>query len=134
MPDDSIARLRLRHTALALLTIVAGLAVHLHLRAVLGRDLHDIIGDATWAAMMVWWVSAVRPQAPLATRAGTALAISVTVEFGQLLQTPALDAIRATLPGHLVLGSGFDPRDIAAYVAGVLAAAALDRLVVRRRR
>ena len=37
--------------------------------------------------------------------------------MSQLYHTPTLDAIRATQAGQLVLGSGFDPRDLAAYVA-----------------
>jgi hypothetical protein len=34
--------------------------------------------------------------------------------------------------GHLVLGSGFDPRDFTSYAAGVLAAALLERVIMRR--
>jgi hypothetical protein len=43
-----------------------------------------------------------------------------------------LDVVRDTTVGHLVLGSGFDPRDIAAYARGV-AAAVLVEAVVRSR-
>ncbi len=89
--------------------------------------LRDPLGDALWAAMMTWWVSALLPRSPLAARAAVALAICVAVEFSQLLRAPAIDAVRATTLGHLVLGSGFDPRDLAAYVLGVLAAGYLDR-------
>jgi hypothetical protein len=34
-----------------------------------------------------------------------------------------LDNLRATLPDHLILGSGFDPRDFLSYFLGVAAAA-----------
>jgi hypothetical protein len=52
----------------------------------------------------------------------------------QLYHAPALDALRATRAGHLVLGSGFDARDLAAYTAGVAAAVLLERAVRRRGR
>jgi hypothetical protein len=61
-----------------------------------------------------------------------ALAVCFVVELSQLYHAPALDALRQTTVGHLVLGSDFDPRDLAAYAAGVLAAAMLERSVVFR--
>jgi hypothetical protein len=67
-------------------------------------------------------------------RAAVALAICFAVEASQLVHTPALDALRATTPGRLVLGSGFDPRDLLAYAGGVLAALALDVVLGRTRR
>jgi hypothetical protein len=48
------------------------------------------------------------------------------VEVSQLWHAPALDAIRATDIGHLVLGSGFDLRDLLAYLLGVAAPTALE--------
>lgn len=76
--------------------------------------------------MMVWWVSAIAPAAALRVRAVVALSICGAVEFSQLSHAPVLDAIRGTLAGRLVLGSGFDARDLVAYVAGVLAATVLE--------
>jgi len=58
----------------------------------------------------------------LRTRALAALAVCFDVESSQQFHTPMLDAIRRTVPGHLVLGSGYDPRDFVAYAAGVFAA------------
>ena len=123
-----LARTRTTHIALALGTVVVGLAVHLT-GAGLPPAARDIVGDALWAAMMLWWVSALAPDAPLAGRAAVALGICFAVEWSQLHQSPGLDAFRRTRIGHLLLGSGFDPRDFAAYSAGVLAAAAIDRVV-----
>jgi hypothetical protein len=80
---------------------------------------------------MTWWVGAVAPGAALRARAAAALAVCWAVEASQLVHTPRLDAFRATTPGHLVLGSGFDPRDLAAYAGGVLAAYALERALRR---
>jgi hypothetical protein len=64
-------------------------------------------------------------------RALAALAVCFAVELSQLFHTPILDEIRRTVPGHLLLGSGYEPRDFVAYAAGVFAAALLVRLTVR---
>jgi hypothetical protein len=93
----------------------------------------DVLGDALWAAMVVWWIAAVAPASRLPWRAAVALAFCFAVEFSQLWHFPALDALRRTTAGHLALGSGFDPRDFAAYAAGVLAAVLLERATERRR-
>ena len=98
----------------------------------LGPAARDVAGDALAAAMMLWLVSAARPAAPLAGRAALALGLCWLVEASQLVRLPRLDAVRATAAGHLVLGSGFDARDLAAYAGGVLAAAVLARLAARR--
>ena len=124
---------RLPYVALALGTIVLGLAIHEGGTA-LGTAARDVLGDALWAAMIVWWLGALAPSARLATRGSVALAICVAVELSQLLHTPALDAARRTTAGRLVLGTGFDPRDLVAYAAGVLAAVLFGRAALRRRR
>ncbi|SOD03731.1 Protein of unknown function [bacterium JGI 053] len=126
-------RARAAYLALALGTIAVGLAVHLGGEA-LGRTTRDVVGDALWATMVAWWVGAVAPGAGLRTRAAIALGLCFAVEVSQLHHAAALDALRATRAGHLVLGSGFDPRDLAAYAAGVAAAVLLERAVIRRRR
>ena len=126
-------RARAPYVALALATIAVGLAVHRG-RVPSSAAARDVLGDALWAVMMTWWVSAAAPGASLRARAAAALAICLAVEAIQLWRTPALDALRATTAGHLVLGSGFDPRDLAAYAAGVLAAVALERAALGRRR
>ena len=120
---------RARYVALAVATILVGLAVHL--RAPLGPAVRDVLGDALWAAMMFWWISAAAPRVGRGRRGVIALAVCWAVELSQLVSTPGLDAVRRTLPGHLVLGSGFDPRDLAAYAAGVLVALLVALLVDR---
>lgn len=120
------------YLALAVSTIALGLAVHLGGGA-LGPAMRDRLGDALWAAMIVWWLAAVAPKARPLLRNTAALAICFAVEFSQLYHAPALDAFRNTMFGHLVLGSGFDPGDLVAYTAGVLAAAAIDQYVIRIR-
>ena len=106
--------------------MATGLAVHLHGGAILGLALRDVLGDALWAMMIAWLVAATVPGASLRTRAIAALAICFAVEFSLLLHVPSLDALLHTMAGHLVLGSGFDPRDFFSYALGVLAATLLE--------
>lgn len=119
------------YVTLALATIALGLLVHWRGDA-LAPALRDVAGDALWAAMIVWWVSALAPHLGLPWRGASALAVCAAVEFGQRVHTPWLDPLRRTTLGHLVLGSDFDQRDLLAYVGGVLAAVLLDRVVFRR--
>lgn len=119
---------RLRYGALAAGTIAVGLVVHGGWLP-LGKEARDVTGDALWAMMIVWWISALVPSLALRARAVLSLAICFAVELGQLYHATYIDAIRSTTLGHLVLGSGFDPRDLGAYTAGVLIAALLDRRV-----
>jgi hypothetical protein len=125
-------RARLPYVALAVATIALGLLVHLRGGA-LDASVRDVLGDVLWAAMIAWWIGALAPTWLPASRGGLALAVCLAVELSQRVHTPALDALRRTTVGHLVLGSDFDPRDLAAYAAGVLAAVLLDRAMGRRR-
>ena len=122
----------MRYVALALETIAVGLVVHLR-GDPLPLAVRDVLGDALWATMAAWWIAAIAPATPLSTRTIVALAFCLAVELSQLVRFPALDTLRGTTVGHLVLGSDFDPRDFAAYAAGVLAAMLLERAIERRR-
>src|SRR4051794_35807879 len=113
--DGVMLRRRALFVALALGTIAFGLLVHLHGRGVLGPAAQDKLGDALWAAMIAWWIGALAPRARLGLRAAVAYGICAGVEISQAFHSPALDAIRATRLGHLVLGNGFDPGDLLAY-------------------
>ena len=117
---------RLVYAGLAIGTIALGLIVHFRGDA-LGPASRDVIGDALWAAMIAWWIGALVPDRSLGARSVVALAVCFAVEFSQLYHTVALDTLRDGTIGHLILGSGFDPRDLVAYTIGVLAAAACER-------
>ena len=119
-------RLRVRYFALGAAVMVVGLAVHLRGPS-LPADARDVIGDALWATMMASFVSAIFPSQRAWQRYATALAVCYAVEFSQLSQLAALRHVRSTLLGRLALGSGFDPRDFAAYALGILIFIALDR-------
>jgi hypothetical protein len=120
----------LEFVALALGTIAVGLVVHWHGTA-LPPTLRDVLGDALWAMMIAWWIGALIPRARLDRRLGLALATCWAVEFSQLYHAPMLDGWRQTTMGQLVLGSGFDLRDLAAYAIGVLSALVFEIRVKR---
>lgn len=128
-----MSRARATYIALALTTIGVGLLVHLRGTA-LRPAARDVLGDALWAAMIAWWAGALAPSARLGPRSAVAYAVCASVEVSQLYHGPWLDAARATQLGWLVLGSGFDPRDLAAYALGVGAAALLEATAVARGR
>jgi hypothetical protein len=112
------------------MTIATGLAVHFH-GGRLGATARDMTGDALWAMMLTWLLGAAAPAIALRTRAIAAIALCAAVEVSQLLHFAALDALRRTTAGHLVLGSGFDVRDFASYALGILAAILLERAVLK---
>lgn len=122
---------RATYVALAVVTMAAGFFVHMHGKP-LGLVARDVIGDALWAAMIAWWAGALAPSAQLAVRSTVALAICFAVEASQLYHAPSIDAVRHTFVGHLLLGSGFDPRDLAAYAAGIAGAILLELALVAR--
>ena len=119
---------RRRSLLLAAITTAIGLAVHLGGSA-LPFAVRDSLGDALWAAMMFWLVSACSPHSTLRRRALIATAIAFSVEVSQLYHAPWIDGVRANRIVHLVLGSGFDARDLAAYVLGLAAAVVVDRTI-----
>jgi hypothetical protein len=120
-----VIRTRLGFVALALTTIAVGLVVHWR-GGLLSPTVRDVLGDALWAMMIAWWIGALAPDKRLGVRSGLALAVCWAVEFSQLYHAPALDAWRQTTLGQLVLGNGFDVRDLGAYALGVLAALSLE--------
>jgi len=111
--------------------MAVGLAVHWS-GDVLPDIARDVIGDALYAAMVTWWIGAAAPAVAVSHRAALALACCLGIELSQLYHAPALDALRSTSAGHLVLGSGFDRRDLAAYTAGVVGAVLVERALARR--
>jgi hypothetical protein len=80
-------------------------------------------GDALWALMVFLGFGFLLPRAPTLTIAMLALSFAWGVEFSQLYHAPWINAIRATIPGRLVLGSTFNWPDLPAYAMGVGAGA-----------
>jgi len=121
-------RERTRYVVFAVGTIALGLAVHWRGSA-LSPVMRDVLGDALWAAMVAWIIAAIAPDLRVSWRAAAALAFCSVVELTQLWHWPALDALRRTSVGQLVLGSGFDARDLLAYAGGILATVLVERII-----
>jgi hypothetical protein len=119
---------RVVYGALAALTVALGLLVHSG-RAGLHGVAQDVVGDALWATMIAWLIGGIAPVARLRTRGTAAFGICTAVEFSQLIHGPAIDALRRRPLGQLVLGSGFDPRDLAAYALGIVIAVCLESVL-----
>lgn len=103
---------------LAVLVIAVGLASRRGwspFPAVLG----NYPGNMLWAWLVFLCVAWLRPTMARGRLAAVALLIAFAVELLQLYQAPWIQAVRATTPGYLVLGNGFDPLDLLAYVVGV---------------
>lgn len=78
----------------------------------------DISGSL---AYQIFWMALVQFCFPKFSIAKTAIAVfcfSCAIEFLQLWQPPFLQAIRATLPGRLVLGNTFVWSDFPPYAIG----------------
>ena len=125
-------RSRLRYAVAVALTIAAGLASRVWARA-LPWWLAKNAGDALYATMMVFGIGFLATRARTSRVAAAALAVCFAVEFSQLYQAPWIDAVRATLPGHLVLGQGFNAFDLVCYAVGVAIGVAIERGVLHRR-
>lgn len=110
---------------LALLVIAIGLASrrgYVPFPAVLG----NYPGDALWAWVVLLCVAWVRPAITRTCLASWSLVIAFAIEFLQLYQAPWMQALRANKLAYLVLGNGFDPLDLLAYVAGIALGLAVD--------
>lgn len=113
--------------AVVALTVAAGLA----LRSAVGGPVGGYGGVALYAVMVHGLLRVVRPGATPARTAVLALAACWAVELAQLTPWPAA-ASEHSRPARLVLGSSFDPWDLAAYAAGVLPAFVVHRWWTRR--
>lgn len=125
--------LRTFYAAFAVITIITGLLVR-----TLSGYLYPVInlyaGDALYAVMIYFIISFFRPSNKTVHKALIALVICYAIEFSQLYQAPWINAVRQTLPGRLVLGSGFLYSDLLAYAIGIMVALILDRYFISLRK
>ena len=106
--------------------IIVGLGLFVRAKANWFPEVFNLYaGDALYAFMMYYIVCLFTNKAPV-YRAIAALLICYVIEFSQLYQAEWINTIRQTLPGRLVLGSGFLYSDLLAYLIGILAAFILD--------
>ena len=117
-PGRSRQRGRKWYPALALLTMLAGLASR-RPELNLPNFLATYAGDTLWALLVFWLLGLLFAAKSSDWVAAAALAFSFLIETSQLYQAPWLNSLRATLPGSLILGHGFLWRDLLCYTVGV---------------
>jgi hypothetical protein len=86
-------------------------------------------GSMLWALMIYWIVSALLPSLRLLIVALISAALATAVEFFKLHHSPAIDALRLTLPGILLLGRVFSAWDILAYWVAILIGILMDHRI-----
>jgi hypothetical protein len=131
--SSGMTRSRVAYAAAVVVTIGAGLASR-RCAAQLPWWLAENAGDALYATMVFWGLGFLLPRARTASVALAATAFCFAIELSQLYRAPWLDAIRATTPGHLVLGQGFHATDLVCYAIGAALAAGIELMVRRLRR
>ena len=110
---------------LALLVIAVGLASRRGL-VQFPEVLGNYPGDALWAWVVLLCVAWVRPAITRGRLVGVSVVVAFAIEFLQLYQAPWMQALRANKLAYLVLGNGFDPLDLLAYVVGIALGTAVD--------
>lgn len=119
---------RLTAPTTAAVTVLAGLAA----RFALPRGtVADIAGDALYAVLVYLFVVFLRPRTRPTAAAVIAGSVCVAIELFQFTGLPRVWAA-AFRPIALVLGTGFDVRDIVVYIAAVIVIALVDEAIGRR--
>lgn len=129
MTNDAAAKTPRRRILLALLaaaTVGLGLVVHRNTDGALG----DITGDALYAVLIYLLAAFVAPRWRRTTVALIAFVVCLGVELLQLTSLPR-DWASAFPPIGLVLGSGFDMRDVVVYAGAACAASLIDIALTR---
>jgi hypothetical protein len=111
-------RNRILYAGLALAVVVVGLLWRSSFMP-LPQWLSNNGGDALWALMVFLGFGFLMPRASTLMVALLALTFAWSIEFSQLYHAPWIDAVRATIPGKLVLGSTFNWPDLPSYALGV---------------
>ncbi|WP_194422038.1 DUF2809 domain-containing protein [Microbacterium abyssi] len=122
----SATRRRITVACLAVLTVAAGLCVHRFGSGILG----DVAGDALYATLIYLVVAFILPRRARSLCAALAIVFCSVIELLQLTDAPA----RMTglfPPAVLVVGSGFDRRDLLVYAFAVVFVMLLDALISR---
>ena len=102
------------------------------LRGHLPKGYVTYVGDLLWAALLYLLLALLLRRWPVGRLIALALAISVGIELSQLYHAPWIDGLRRVKPVALVLGHQFLWSDLLAYAGGILAAALVDRSILRR--
>ncbi len=132
MTDDSFRRNRFWLALGIVVVIGAGLASR-KFPSLFPSVFGSHTGDALWALMVFLGFAFIKPEMSGRNLALAALAFSFLIEASQLYQAPWINAIRATTPGHLVLGMGFQWLDLLAYAIGVALGYLVDLFLEQRK-
>lgn len=122
---------RIVYSVATFATIATGLFVRLK-KAWFPDIINLYLGDILYAFMMYYIVSCIVVNKDYKARAVVALLICFTIEVSQLYQAEWINAVRQTIPGKLILGSGFLWSDLLAYSIGVSSALIFDKFVVSK--
>ena len=90
------------------------------------------LGDTLWPIMFYFIGRCILPKANALTLVTATLAITLTLEFGQLWQTPALQWLRQQPIIGFILGNHFIWSDVACCLVGTAAAWCADALLISR--
>ncbi|ESQ84603.1 DUF2809 domain-containing protein [Asticcacaulis benevestitus] len=117
-------RLRLPYALAALVVFVTeiGIALYVH-----DAVIRPYIGDSLAVILVYLSLRAVTPMSVLQALAG-ALVFAFAIEFGQMFHLIDRLGLRGNRVAGFILGGYFDVKDLAAYVAGALAALLVESL------
>lgn len=96
-------------------------------------DSGDILGDALYATLVYLLLALLAPRSPRRFIGALALIACAVVEFLQLTGIPR-EVATAFPPAALVLGAGFDQRDLLVYAAAVVITMIIDVAISRAAR
>jgi Protein of unknown function (DUF2809) len=117
---------------MGLLIIASGLALR---RYGTGLGLPSSVvkygGSILWGTMVFFLVAIVAAGCSLRNIVLIAITIAICVELFRLVHAPWLDDFRLTTAGALLLGRVFSPRNMVAYVVGIMVGMALDRASIQ---
>ncbi len=122
---------RLRYLPAIAVCVVAGLGSRAY-GGYLPEFAAEYLGDVLWASMVYFGVCLVWQAAGIGRAMLCALVFSYGIEISQLYQADWINAVRGTRFGALALGHGFLWSDMACYTLGILLAAGVDRVLIRR--
>jgi hypothetical protein len=126
---STVPRSRRVYAVAVAVTIAAGLGSR-EIASALPWWLAKNAGDALYATMVFFGVGLLAPRIRTRTAAVIALAFCAAIEGSQAIHAPWLDAVRDTVPGHLVLGQGFHAFDLVCYAIGVALGVAVEAVLL----
>ena len=120
---------RFIYALLMMVVTTAGLASRSGYAANWPEIIRAYAGDTLWALMVFLTLGFLFTRAPTLHLAIAAMLIAIAVECSQLITHPAIESIRATWPGAILLGHDFMWSDFACYATGIALGATLEVII-----